>query len=70
MKDRVDWPLLMRLGLGLLRLCPADFWAMTVPEFLAALEGAGLIGREPAAMGRSGLERLMAEFPDGRMDDG
>ena len=66
----IDWPVLMRLGLGALRLAPADFWAMTPPEFLAALQGAGLATCADGAMDRSGLASLMARFPDGRDDSG
>jgi hypothetical protein len=29
----------MKIGLGHLGLAPAVFWAMTLPEFFAALEG-------------------------------
>ena len=55
----IDWPGLMRLGLGQMRLTPATFWALTPAEFLL------LTGREgAAALGRSHLERLMARFPD------
>jgi uncharacterized phage protein (TIGR02216 family) len=61
--DAVDWPALMRAGLGALRLPPGDFWAMTPREFRHALEGAGLL-RGPAALGRAELERMMAAHPD------
>lgn len=60
----LDWDRLMRLGLGALRLAPDAFWAMTPVEFLRALEGAGLLPAPGAAMGRPGLERLMAAYPD------
>ena len=29
----------MKIGLGHLRMRPADFWQMTLPEFFAATEG-------------------------------
>lgn len=61
---RIDWPALMRAGLGALRLAPESFWAMTPREFLLALEGAGLAGRADAPLRRAGLERLMAACPD------
>ena len=60
----LDWPQLMRLGLGVLRLPPEAFWAMTPVEFRLALEGAGVLRPEGAGLGRAGLERLMAAFPD------
>ena len=63
MAERIDWPHLMRLGLGTLRLPPDTFWAMTPVEFLAALQGAGLIPTG-GTMDRSVLETLMSAFPD------
>lgn len=63
MAAQIDWPHLMRLGLGTLRLTPEVFWAMTPVEFLAALQGAGLIPTG-GAMDRNVLETLMTAFPD------
>lgn len=54
----------MALGLGLLRLAPRDFWAMTPIELAAAVKPlfpAG--GGEP--LPRGDFERLMQQFPDG-----
>jgi uncharacterized phage protein (TIGR02216 family) len=51
----------MHAGLGLLRLSPRDFWAMTPRELRAAL---GVARRHAGAPGRTDLARLMAEFPD------
>jgi uncharacterized phage protein (TIGR02216 family) len=54
----------MGAGLGLLRLRPADFWAMTPRELTAAL--GGLTGRPcPMPMRRSDLSALIDRFPDG-----
>jgi uncharacterized phage protein (TIGR02216 family) len=53
----------MALGLGLLRLRPRDFWAMTPVELGAALRPlfpAG--GADP--LRRGDLKRLMQQFPD------
>jgi uncharacterized phage protein (TIGR02216 family) len=54
----------MAFGLGLLRLAPRDFWAMTPRELDAAL--AGLLGRAhtdtPTA--RATLTDLMKRYPD------
>lgn len=61
--EPTDWPGLMRLGLGVLRLDPDVFWSMTPVEFRYALEGAGVIP-EGGGMARSALETLMASFPD------
>lgn len=63
MADRIDWRHLMRLGLGTLRLAPDTFWAMTPGEFLAALEGAGLVP-VGGQMNHGTLSALMAAFPD------
>lgn len=60
----LDWPQLMRLGLGVLGLSPDTFWAMTPVELTRALEGAGVIGRADHRMTRDGLDQLMAAFPD------
>ncbi len=64
MKSRFGWPRLMRLGLGVLRLPPEAFWAMTPRELDAAL--AGLAGRidDTIPMGTGALQRLMARYPD------
>jgi uncharacterized phage protein (TIGR02216 family) len=53
------WADYMRLGLGVLRLSPREFWAATPREIAAAFSGAR---RE--AMGRAGLAALMQRFPD------
>lgn len=52
----------MAIGLGLLRLSPADFWAMTTREFAALTR---LSARNSATpLRRRDLERLMQDFPD------
>lgn len=67
--ERIDWPGLMRIGLGQLRLAPDEFWAMTPVEFRCAMEGAGLVPIGGQALGRSHLRALIAAFPD-RIDGG
>lgn len=63
--EHVDWPGLMRLGLGGLRLAPDVFWAMTPAELRLALEGAGLVPvRGTGPMRSERLAELMAAFPD------
>ena len=52
----------MHAGLGLLRLAPADFWAMTPREFAAAC-GPAFAGR--SAPTRGVLHAMMARYPDG-----
>lgn len=53
----------MRLGLGRLRLAPRDFWAMSLGEWRALIEGH--FGVAAPAMTRAGLEALMKVYPDG-----
>ena len=62
--EPVDWPGLMRLGLGALGLAPDVFWSMTPAEFRFALEGAGLVQARGQAMDRDAFETLMTAFPD------
>ncbi len=54
----------MALGLGVLRLTPPHFWAMSLPELNAALEG--LTGAAWAAepISRHRLGALMDRYPD------
>ncbi len=59
--SKIDWPGLMRAGIGGLRLKPAEFWSLT-PGELALMLGIG----PGAARGltRSRLEDLVRAFPD------
>ena len=57
----LDWPGLVRAGLGTLRLHPRDFWSLT-PAELALMLG---VAARPA-LGRSRLEALMRAFPDSK----
>lgn len=60
MADKMDWPGLMRLGMGVLRLKPDEFWRLT-PAELWLMSGRA----DPApAMDRGRLEALAARFPD------
>jgi uncharacterized phage protein (TIGR02216 family) len=52
----------MAAGLGVMRLSPRDFWAMTPREFAAACEG--LFGTAHAPLARDELDDLMSRFPD------
>jgi uncharacterized phage protein (TIGR02216 family) len=54
----------MSLGLGILRLDPRAFWAMTLPEFAAAARAVTGPLIAPAVPDRSDLTRLMSLFPD------
>ena len=57
---RIDWAGLMRLGLVELRLTPEVFWTLTPGELLLM---AG-VGPVRAPLTRTGLEALLARFPD------
>jgi uncharacterized phage protein (TIGR02216 family) len=54
----------MAAGLGLLRLPPAAFWAMTPRELTAALRGAVGVSAATPPLSQDGLAALMARFPD------
>lgn len=56
----MDWPGLMRFGLGVLRLSPDAFWALTPAELML------MSGHTPGAvpMGQARLAQILAEFPD------
>jgi uncharacterized phage protein (TIGR02216 family) len=56
----LDWPGLMRLGLGRLKLDPDVFWRLT-PAELALMAG---IDRQGGALSRRGLDLLIARYPD------
>ena len=54
----------MAAGLGLLRLSPAVFWAMTPRELASALRGLAGISGAVAPLDRAALEHLAARYPD------
>ena len=56
----MDWAGLLRVGLRLLRLRPAEFWALTPAELMMML---GADAATPA-MGRARLAELAALYPD------
>lgn len=56
------WDAVMAVGLGLLRLAPAEFWRMTPREFGRAI--APMTTAPVAPIGRAGLAALMRQFPD------
>jgi uncharacterized phage protein (TIGR02216 family) len=53
----------MTFGLGLLRLPPAHFWQLTLPELAAALRAHAAPATAPPA--RATLAALMRTYPDG-----
>ncbi|MCA3436668.1 MAG: phage tail assembly chaperone [Rhodobacter sp.] len=67
--SRIDWPGLMRVGIGQLGLAPEVFWRLT-PAELQMLTGQGPTGQ--AAFTRARLDALVRAFPDrlkGDVDD-
>lgn len=67
----LDWAGLMRAGLqgpglGGLGLRPAEFWELTPAELalMLGVEPEAGAGVRAGAMSRSGLDALMAQFPD------
>jgi len=58
------WREAMQFGLGVLRLPPRDFWAMT-PRELASAWGA-VMGERSGPLGRRDLQNLMERYPDAR----
>jgi len=60
------WGAAMEFGLGVLRLGPREFWAMTPRELAAAFKA--LAPSRPRPPDRARLRALMAQFPDGGSD--
>ncbi|MBI3433529.1 MAG: phage tail assembly chaperone [Proteobacteria bacterium] len=58
------WEEAIGFGLGVLRLSPAAFWAMTPRELAYAI--AAVTGRNGAPLDRASFDALMRRFPDGR----
>lgn len=58
----------MRIGLGHLRMRPADFWSMTLPEFFAAcdgyLESKGVRKGGAGAPSREEVDALFSKLDD------
>ena len=53
----------MAAGLGVLRMAPRDFWAMTPRELALAIEGLSGV-RAASPLGSAELSELMQLFPD------
>lgn len=56
------WSEAIGFGLGVLRLSPRDFWAMTPRELAHAVNA--VRGPQSAPMDRAALDTLMNAFPD------
>ncbi len=57
------WDEAIGFGLGVLRLSPQDFWAMTPRELALAIRA---VTGAAAPLQRADLSDLMKRFPDGR----
>lgn len=55
-----DWPALMRAGVQGLRLRPDEFWRLTPAELRMMLGQ----GAPSASLSQSGLDALLAAYPD------
>jgi uncharacterized phage protein (TIGR02216 family) len=62
MRHAFPWNDAIAFGLGVLRLPPAAFWAMTPRELAAAMSVAR--GARTEAPSRNTLEDLLSAFPD------
>jgi hypothetical protein len=61
----------MELGLGHMGMAPDDFWALTMPEFRAKIDGfKEFHGIKPKEQPPSvaAIRDMMEHFPDGPMD--
>jgi uncharacterized phage protein (TIGR02216 family) len=47
-----------------MRMRPRDFWAMTIPEWNAAVAGFQAAHGITAPLARADLDRLMQNYPD------
>lgn len=56
------WDEAIGFGLGVLRLPPRQFWAMTPRELAFAIRA--VRGSVPAPIDRAALNELMKQFPD------
>lgn len=61
------WQAWFALGVVRFGLRPADFWALTLPEWLALV--GSLRATAPIAPSRASLEALRAAYPDERKTD-
>lgn len=60
--SRINWPVLMTMGLGDLGLHPDQFWALTPAELVLM----GGIDPHGANLGSKAFAALQAAYPDGQ----
>ena len=65
----LPWSQLMAFGLGRLRLTPNDFWAMTLREMDAAVEGYTGSSKIVSIPSRVAVNHLMTRYPDNEMEN-
>ncbi|MCF6327104.1 MAG: phage tail assembly chaperone [Devosiaceae bacterium] len=58
------WKNAMQFGLGILKLSPSQFWAMTPRELDAAYRANNLFNDFGGPVKRNRLDELMKRFPD------
>ncbi len=58
MSEPFPWERMMELGLGVLRLSPAEFWKATPREIAAAF------GAPRVSLTRENLQQMMVRYPD------
>ncbi len=64
--QRLDWPGLLRAGLGGLRLTPDQFWRLTPAEMAMMMGDPGAV----RPLGRAQLDLLRAAWPDQEKEKG
>ncbi|MEM9676750.1 MAG: rcc01693 family protein [Pseudomonadota bacterium] len=60
-QDPFPWPQVMTFGLGVLRLSPDQFWALTPRELAAAM---GRTETDNAVPSRHWLDDVQTRYPD------
>ena len=60
----IDWCETMAFGLGVLRIAPRDFWAMSLAELNAAVAGSTGTAWSGEPLSKHDLGALMERFPD------
>lgn len=64
MSEAFPWENAMKIGLGVLRLSPLQFWAMTPRELQAAYSAHAQTENLQMPIARTEFETLMKKFPD------
>ncbi len=62
--EAFPWESAMKFGLGVLKLSPLEFWAMTPRELQAAYSAHAQTSNLQTPIARPKFENLMKKFPD------